>query len=147
MRGANGIASFRRATAEKVLKMAFDGRRREVFSPPQAAAVDAIPMQFKDLTAEGFGRVLPGKNAWQALTKVPVAVATPPFVASQFDPNMPATPAFMPHHSPISVFQSKPLAITFRAGNPTLVASLDADLFSVPCNSGNLIVRQSENDF
>jgi hypothetical protein len=100
------VFQFRRATAEKVLEVAFHGCRRDVFALAEAAAVNPIPVQLVDLATECLGGALPSEDAWQLQAKVAAARPAPPFVGQQLKKYVPCTPALMPDLAPVRVFES-----------------------------------------
>jgi len=63
-------------------KVALHGSGANAFSPPQAAAVDAIEVLLKDGLAKGFAGALPRQNAGQTLATLAAAFQTPPLLAS-----------------------------------------------------------------
>ena len=69
-------------------KVPLHGGGANPFSPPQAAAVDAIQVLLKDGHAKRFAGPLAGQNAGQALATLTVALQTPPFVGFHYQNRM-----------------------------------------------------------
>jgi hypothetical protein len=69
-------------------KVPLHGGRANPFSPPQAAAVDAIQVLLKNGLTKGFAGPLPGQNPGQALATLAAAFQTPPFMGFHYQNRM-----------------------------------------------------------
>ena len=113
---ARGVAPLAQLPLQEILEPALDGGSADVFSPPQAAAVDTIIMGHRHASSEWLGGSFTRQNARESFPEGALAILALELARLQFQDAMPQSPTFVPRLTPALVLASQATAVAMRAG-------------------------------